>query len=524
MLGSVIVPVAPNEPKTNIVWEPLPGSQEFALDSRAHETLYHGTRGPGKTEIQLMFFKKNVGKGYGPFWRGIIFDVEYKNLDDIVQKSKKLFRKFNDGAKWHGSTSEYKWSWPTGEELLFRAAKTEDDYFEYHGHEYPFIGWNELTKYPDCKLYDAMLSCNRSSFGEKDWPVDTKTGEKIPVPPIPEVVFSTTNSKGVGRAWVKERFIDVQERNGQLIKTTRTLFSPATQQEEEVTTTQVAIFGSWKENRHLSAKYIAQLMAACKDENTRKSWLEGNWNVIEGGAFNDLWVDNLHVVPRFKIPASWYVDRCFDWGSTHPFCVGWWAEANGDEAIVEVNGKEYKFCPPKGSLIKLAEWYGTQKIGSNKGLGLSAGVIANEIIEKENKLLADRWIAVKPEPGPADNQIRDVREDDVETIEKKMKDKGVIWKSSDKSPGSRRNGYLLFREMLEATVNFFSGKEVNEPCVFFMENCLASKAILPVLEKSTKLIDDVETECEDHSWDETRYRILKGRNRIAKAFKVVFCG
>jgi hypothetical protein len=73
------------QPNFDVVWEPIPGSsQEFALDSRCDHTLYHGTRGPGKTITQLMRYRRNVGIGYGSYWRGIIFDREFKNLSDLV--------------------------------------------------------------------------------------------------------------------------------------------------------------------------------------------------------------------------------------------------------------------------------------------------------------------------------------------------------------------------------------------------------------------------------------------------------
>ena len=134
-----------------VVWEPIPGSsQEFALDSRADHTLYTGSRGPGKTDTQLMRFARKVGLGYGAAWRGIIFDREYKNLDDLVAKSKKWYpRIFKGHCRFLESKGDYKWVWDTGEELLFRVIKKKSDYDNYHGHEYPFIGWNELTKYPN---------------------------------------------------------------------------------------------------------------------------------------------------------------------------------------------------------------------------------------------------------------------------------------------------------------------------------------------------------------------------------------
>ena len=78
----------------NVVWQPLKGtSQEQAITCPANEILYCGTRGCGKTDVQIMKFARYVGLGYGRFWRGIIFDREYKNLDDLVNRTKHWFYK-----------------------------------------------------------------------------------------------------------------------------------------------------------------------------------------------------------------------------------------------------------------------------------------------------------------------------------------------------------------------------------------------------------------------------------------------
>ncbi|MFY7431676.1 terminase, partial [Enterobacter cloacae complex sp. IR5441] len=81
------------------VWKPLPGSQSLSLSCPCNEILYEGTRGPGKTAAQLARFRRLVGLGYGSFWRGVIFDTEYKNLTDIITQSKRMYRLFNDGAR-----------------------------------------------------------------------------------------------------------------------------------------------------------------------------------------------------------------------------------------------------------------------------------------------------------------------------------------------------------------------------------------------------------------------------------------
>lgn len=496
----------------NVVWEPIPGSsQQYALDSRADHTLYTGSRGPGKTDTQLMRFARNVGKGYGAAWRGVIFDREYKNLDDLVAKSKKWYRRiFGDRCKFMESKGDYKWVWDTGEELLFRVIKKKSDYDNYHGHEYPFIGWNELTKYPSSELFDMMMSCNRSSWTqEKDSPKD-RAGNYV-IPPIPLETFSTCNSSGPGHRWVKQRFIDVAP-YGVMVYTTTNVFDPKTKQRIDVTRSQVTIFGSYKENIYLDTAYIAEL-ESISDPNRRKSWLEGSWDVVSGGAFDDLWKRAIHVKSRFVVPKNWYLDRSFDWGSSAPFSVAWWAEANGEE-VAMLDGT--KWTPQRGSLIRVHEWYGCDARLINTGLKLSASDIAKGIKEREMSLMAAGWVLAQPYSGPADNQIDNVRESDVETIKTKMYDEGISWTTSDKSPGSRKQGVELMRNRLEAA-NRGEG-----PGFYVMSHCTAFISTVPVLPRDEDDLDDVDSEAEDHPWDDTRYRILAGINRTAQFIKTTF--
>jgi len=525
------------------VWEPLPGtSQEMAYHSNCDHTLFAGTRGPGKTDVQLMKFRKNVGIGYGAAWRGIILDQEYKNLDDLISKSKRWFPLFNDGARFLSSTSQLKWVWPTGEELLFRSASKEDDYWNYHGHEYPFIGWNELTKYATLDLYDMFMSTNRTSFDPENEDnliyidydilrhhnvqvrVSPKHKKAIPakLPPIKLEVFSTTNPYGVGHGVVKRRFIDPAP-YGKVVTINVDVISPKTQKKETVKKRQVAIFGSYIENKYLTPEYIATMHQE-KDPNRKKAWLSGSWNIVAGGALDDVWNKNLHVIPRFTIPKGWAIDRAYDDGSSHPFWVGWFAEADGTEVKIldKASGKWKTFCPVKGSLILFFEWYGSQidsvtgkpSIGTNKGLKLGSSAIAKGIIKREGALRITNWIVGSVNPGPADNRIRNVIDGDLETPEQIMERHGVRWEESDKSPGSRIAGLQLVRDRLLAV------KENEEPGLYFMENCIAAISIIPNLPRDKKKIDDVDTAAEDHPYDGLRYRVLKSSNRYAKQVKV----
>lgn len=470
--------------------------------------LNEGTRGPGKTDGQLMKFRRYVGMGYGKYWRGVIFDREYKNLDDLVSKSMRWFPEFGDGARFLSSKSDYRWVWPTGEELLFRQVKRIQDYWMYHGQEFPFLGWNELTKYPTPELYDMMMSCNRSSFLPSEHPqYFGQDAKPYFLPDIPLIVHSTTNPFGAGHGWVKRRFIDVAP-PGQVIRHTTNVFNPRTQQREDVITTQVRIFGSYKENIYLDPKYIAQL-EGMKNPIRRRAWLWGDWDIVAGGALADLWDEQVHIAERFKIPKGWKVDRSFDWGQSKPFSVGWWAECNGEECSVKMSdGKVYAWAPPAGTLIRIYEWYGYEgELGENKGLNMSDRKVAQGIKQIDNMLLNDGWISEKVQPGPADNMIFDTKPTDDEftpnSIAKIHESEGVYWEKCDKGPGSRLNGLSLMRERLQASIDF------EEPGIYVMRNCTATIALLPNMQRDEKNLDDVDTSTEDHIYDEVRYRVLK---------------
>lgn len=501
----------------NVIWTPHAGSQALALACPADVLLYDGTRGPGKTDLQVMDFRQGVGLGYGPFWRGIIFDQEYKNLDDVIRKTRHWYPKFNDGARFLSSKSDYKWVWPTGEELLIRAFKDISDYWDYHGHEYSWIGWNELTKWASRDGYDMMMSCNRTSFIPEEHPVYDQDGRAHILPPMPLRVRSTTNPFGAGHNWVKREFKIGTIPAGQIQRTTIDVFNPRTQQVEPVTKTKVRIFGSYRENRHLTPEYVATLHQIT-NAHRKKAWLHGDWNIVAGGAFDDLWDPQVHVIDQFQVPEGWRLDRSFDWGGTHPFSIGWWAEANGEEAYFE-DGRI--FCPPPGTLIRVANFYGAQtgadgsKIGSNVGLGWTAKQIAEKIVEVELEMKEAGWFNGKVYPGPADNQIHDdVRKGEVDTIAKVMAREGVTWERSNKSPHSRKSGLDLIRSRLQASM------DGEDPGIYWTRNCTESIELFPSLQRDPKKPDDIDTKTEDHDYDETRYRVLAGKNRLADNLSV----
>lgn len=502
--------------QSNIVFKPIIGSsQEVAMDSRADETLYHGTRGPGKTAVQLNFARQFIGVGYGAFMKIIMIDKHYKNFADVIAQAKKFFLPYGD-CKFLGGTSEVKFVWNTGEEFLFRHMKDADDYQNIHGMEHPIILWNELTKHATSDLYDLVSSTNRSSFIPEihtpKLPDGTyNTPDKKPLPEIPLKIFSTTNSSGPGRLWVKKRFIDVAP-SGTLVKTvTKDVFNPRTQKYEDIVRTQIAIFGSFMENIYLSPKYIADLMEKTKNnKHLYNSWILGLWDKSSGGAFDDIFNSDIHIVNKFAIPSNWYTKRCFDWGNRHPFAVVWMAESNGEEVYMP-DGTTKTF--PKGSQIIFHEIYGGEDITTNVGLGKSPKEISAMILEEEMSMMLNEWISEPPDPGAADNQIGNVITSDRDTIKTEMENCGVSWTESDKSKGSRVWGLNLIRNMLKCAI------EKEGAGIYFMRHCVNCIETIPNLPLDEDNPEDIDTSCNDHLYDATRYGIVEGSNRLATNIK-----
>jgi len=459
------------------VWRALPGSQTMFLSCPIREACFAGTRGPGKTDSMLMSFAQYCGLGYGDYWRGVIFRRNYKHLDDIISKSKRWFNRSAQAPRFLAGSSQLKWVWPTGEELLLRAFEDQEDYWSYHGHEYPFIGWEELTSWPSIDCYESMKSCNRSSF---------QGTERLPH--LPRLIRSSTNPFGVGHNWVKTYFIDPAPYGNVIV-------DPSGNK-------RVCLFGSVKENPYLGEEYIKTL-ESITDINKRKAWLEGSWDITSGGMFDDLWRSEKHVVKPFAIPYSWRITRSFDWGSSKPFSCGWWAVSDGTEATMR-DGTKKIF--PRKTMFRIAEWYGcTDK--PNEGLRMPARVVAQGILIRERQM----GIENRCQGGPADSAIYAVT--DEESIGQNMEKEGVFWTPADKRPGSRKNGWELIRDRLNSVI---SEDQNEKPGMYIFDTCRDFIRTMPHIGRDKKDQDDVDTEAEDHIADEVRYMVLSADHVVHK--------
>lgn len=437
------------------------------------------------TMTLLMDFAADVNKGYGKAWRGILFRREYKDLDDVAKKIEEWFPKIFEGFRFLKSKAEYMAIWKDGESLLLRVGESVDDYDNYHGHEYPWIGFEELTQWEDDKLYRKMFSCNRTG-----------------VPGIKCRVRATTNPFGPGHNWVKKRF-RLPDQDGKVIR-------------EAGHKDRVAIFGSIYENfllLHSDPDYPQTVYNAATSHAEGRAWLYGDWEVTAGGMFDDLWESSIHVVPTldaYQIPLSWNISRSYDHGQSHPFAVLWWAESSGEP--IELPDGRY-IGGQRGDLFLIHEWYGNQGEEDNVGLKMPSKEIATGIRQREMEM----GIWGRCMPGPADTEIFNKLSDrENRGPSDDMEDEGIYWERADKSPGSRKRGYEVVRTKLKAAKPGEDGTR-SDPGLFVCENCRWWIQLVPTVPRSGKDPDEIPDGYPDHLIDPTRYRVTWNRPIVKRS-------
>ena len=426
-------------------WVAQPGSQVAFLSCPVFECLLQGTRGGGKTDALLMDYAKDVGKGYGAAWRGVIFRLTYPQLGDIVAKSKHWFHIIFPQAKWNAS--DYSWTWPTGEQLFFRYGEGEDDYWNYHGWEIPWLGFEELTNWKDASFFESMLSTCRTSISG-----------------VPQRVRCTCNPYGRGHEWVKERY-----KIGELPPGT-----PIGEGERKRTQIRSTIW----ENAFLLKNDRAYLdtLQNISDPNRKKAWLDGDWDIHIGSFLEGVWDPKRHIVQPFMIPPSWRVWKGFDWGFSRPYSCLWLA--------IDPEGCMYVWR-------ELYGWGGKPNVGAREDAALVARKICEiEACDERNGYeyranLADPAIFAPTGSGPS--------------VATAMRHEGVRWEPAWNGRGSRINGASeIIRLLAEGKLKFFS------TC----KHCLRT---IPSLGPDPLNPEDVNTDEEDHAWDSLRYAVMRRR-------------
>lgn len=449
----MLTPALPVDGRSyRVAWQPQPGPQTLLLTCPYDEIFYGGARGGGKTSGMLGHWLKHQTIG-GSHARGLILRRTYPELKEVREQAEALFPLL--GARY--KAGDKTWIFRNGSKLIFGHLDTQKDARKVLGQQYSWIGIEEITTWSSELAVDEVIGCLRSAHGIRcQW-------------------LATGNPGGIGHNWVKARFIDPMP--------------PYTPYRDPKTgSIRVFIPAKLSDNKILTASdpnYASRLKGA-GPEWLVKAWLDGDWNIVAGGMFDDLWRADVHVLHPFLVPRSWTIERAFDWGSSKPFSLGWWTTCNGEQ----VAGQRH-FA--RGTKIRIAEWYGWDGKTPNKGL-MSATHALNEIktdtdvakhaLKIEAEMKRDYGYVV--EAGPADPSIFTVTNGT--SIGMTYNNLGLSFKPAAAGPGSRVAGWTQMRTMLQAAKK----SPMEEPGLFVFSTCRQFIRTVPTLPRDLIKIDDVD--------------------------------
>lgn len=454
----------------------LQPKQGEAFFSTATEILYGGAAGGGKSHLMrvaAIFWCLEIPGLQVYIFRRKLPDLFKNHMEGPTAFPVLLAQAIDEKIAWINYSKNFI-AFSNGSKIHLCHCQHDTDVYNYHGAEIHVLLMDELTTFSEF-VYRYLRG--RVRLG----------GLKVPgkYRGLFPRILNGSNPGNVGHNWVKFTFIDgaapmqirqVDSKEGGM----RRQYIPA----------------KLSDNRALTENdpEYDQRLEGLGDPELVRAMREGDWDIVAGGMFDDLWRRPIHVIEPFEIPSSWRIDRSFDWGSSAPFSVGWWAETDGTKAP---NGRTY----PRGTIFRIFEWYGWSG-KPNEGCKLLAVDIAKGIAERENN-----W-KIKTRPGPADSSIFDT-ENGV-CIADDMAKAGVKWTEADKSPGSRKNGAERIRKYLKASLKF----PMEEPGLFIFDRCIHFIRTVPVLPRDQKNRDDVDSDAEDHVYDESRYRISQPKREV----------
>lgn len=449
-------------PSSSPAWGPQPGPQTDAITADwCDELFYGGAAGGGKSDFLLGDFLQDVPR-YGAHWNGVIFRRTYNELEDLLRRSREIYPA--TGASWHEQAKT--WKWPNGANLRMRYVERDADATRYQGHQFTWIGWDELTQWPTDYAYRFLRARLRSAHD-----VPTKR------------IRAAANPGGVGHHWVKAYFVDPAPGGfkpiDDSVTKSRRMFIPAKLRDNKI------LLNS-------DPSYADRLRGLSSDSMVR-AWLEGDWTVIEGAYFNN-WRYELHVVDPFTVPDQWTRFRSMDWGSARPFSIGWWAIVQDDYQPFKRGDTKVL---PRGALVRYREWYGMT--GSpNTGLKMTAEKVAEGLVERER--------GEKMRYGVLDPAC--FKEDGGPSIAERINRTLIAAKlrpfhAADNSRIPMR-GSMGGWDQLRSRLDGIEGR----PMIYFFSTCAASIRTIPALQHDKTKMEDVDSEGEDHAADDCRYACM----------------
>ena len=442
----------------NVVWQPQPRQAAF-MERPEWEALYGGAAGGGKSDALVIEALRQV---HIPHYKALILRKTFPQLAELIDKSLNYYPMAFPGARYNSSS--HTWTFPSGAKIIFGSMQYTKDRLKYQGQAYDFVAFDELTHF-SWEEYSYLFSrCRPNGPGTRCY------------------IRSTANPGGVGHGWVKERFITAGKPMVPVWEDIR--WRDPTGKEYCEKRSRIFVPSSVFDNPALlqnDPDYITRL--ASMPEAERKALLYGDWDTFSGQVFTEWRNDsehyldrvNTHVIAPFKVPDTWSIWCGMDWGYSKPFSVGWYAVDH------------------ERRLYRIREYYGCTGT-PNMGVKLEPSEVARQIrrIEAEDPNLKGRTIHRVGDPAIWGS-------DGTESIGALFERERVFFEKGDHA---RIDGKMQVHHRLAFDENGW-------PMLYVFSTCKHFIRTVPNLVYDEKDVEDIDTDGEDHIYDELRYVCMK---------------
>ena len=406
---------------------------------KGYRILYGGARGGGKSWLGLasaiLVARQFPGIKIGIFRRHLS-ELQENFIDKMqVVAPPDVFKyRYKDMKK----TAYFR----NGSKIIFRAADREEDVQKILGLEYQYMIVDEANQFSE-RSVQRMLGSLRNPN----------------IPLWKPTILMTANPGGISDNWFKSHFVNPNYNYwsvGELTAKDQYIYIPATVHDNQILVQN-------------DPEYLDKLESL--DDNLRRAWLEGDWDVFEGRFFSE-WSEDVHTIEPFDIPGHWRKICGIDIGGSdrHPSVCVWLAQ------------------DPETNDVYVYREYVSTEVDEEFALGVA--------VYSKDEFIDAYYIDTSAFTNPSQKHT------DESTAKIFLTTAGIVVTGANKD---RVNGWRVFK-------NWLHWGENKEPKLRFFRNCQNCIVYLPQLlyAKADGLSEDCNTIMRDDEADAIRYALNTG--------------
>lgn len=233
---------------------------------------------------------------------------EHTRLEETMHRARQAFPELDPKVKWDGD--EHTWYFSSGFRYKFGHLAKPDSYLNYRS-----------AQYTKLKIDEAGEIQDENVFHELDSRVRTDD-------PVLAPLANTRCMSNPFPGWLRDYFVEPA-------KTGRKILAREIELDDGTKEIRTRIFLPAKLSDNPSPAFRRQYETSLKDKpyHIRAAQLDGNWYVIAGAFFAEVWDPARIVIKPFVIDPYWRRFRTLDWGYMDTCVVLWWTVTPDGELI-----------------------------------------------------------------------------------------------------------------------------------------------------------------------------------------------